>query len=97
MSFSNIFKNISGEFEIGRTLLASSGVSAIVSPWVFQFWDMWRGAHFDVTAWCAAYPTGLGVLAGVGVFTLGKKDKDVAQAKFTQATTDATVAAGATP
>lgn len=84
-----MIRNIHGELELGRTLLAGSGASAIVSPWVFQFWDMWRGAHFDVTAWCAAYPAGLAALGGIGVFAIGKKERDVAVAKQTQAATDA--------
>ena len=93
MKLLNILRGITGEFEIGRMLLASSGVSAITSPIGFQFWDMWHGAHFDVAAWCVAYPGGLAALSGVGVFALGKKDKDVAVAKQTQAATDVTVAA----
>ena len=76
-----MLKNVQGEFEVGRTLLASSGVSAIFTPIGFQAWDMAKGAHFDVAAWCAAYPTGLGILAGAGVFAIGKKDKDVAVAR----------------
>lgn len=85
MKFLSILKNVQGEFEVGRTLLASSGVSAIFTPIGFQVWDMSRGAHFDVVAWCAAYPTGLGALAGVGVFAIGKKDRDVATARLTAA------------
>lgn len=93
MRFFNILKGVTGEFEIGRTLLASSGVSAITSPIGFQFWDMWHGAHFDVAAWCTAYPAGLAALSGAGVYALGKKEKDVAIARQTQAATDAAVAA----
>jgi hypothetical protein len=86
MKFLSILKNVQGEFEVGRTLLASSGVSAIFTPIGFQAWDMgWHGAHFDVAAWCAAYPTGLGILASAGVFAIGKKDKDVATARLTAA------------
>lgn len=92
-SLSNMLRGIGGEFEIGRVLLASSGLSAIVSPLVFEAWDMAvNGVHFDVTAWCVAYPGGLSALAGIGVFAIGKKDKGVAQAKATLAASDAGVA-----
>jgi hypothetical protein len=78
----NFLRGIGGEFEIGRVLLASSGLAAIVSPIVFQAWDMaMNGAHFDVTAWCVAYPGGLAALSGIGVFAIGKKDNAVAAAK----------------
>jgi hypothetical protein len=77
----NIIRGISGELEIGRTLLASSGIAAIFTPIAFDLADMWHnGWHFDVTAWCVAYPGGLAALAGLGVFAIGNKDKSVAQA-----------------
>ena len=84
-ALSNMLKGISGEFEIGRVLLASSGVSAITTPIGFTIWDMWHGAHFDVAAWCTAYPGGLAALAGVGVFSIGKKDVSVSVARQTVA------------
>ena len=84
MKILSILKNVQGDFEVGRTLLAASGASAIFSPLGFEFADLWHnGWHFDVTAWCVAYPGGLGALAGVGVFAIGKKDKDVATARQT--------------
>jgi hypothetical protein len=86
MSILNIFKGIGGEIEIGRTLLASSGAAAIFSPLGFELADLaHNGWHFDVTAWCVAYPGGLGALAGVGVFAIGQKDRSVAIARQTQA------------
>lgn len=82
----NLLRGISGEFEIGRTLLASSGVSAIFTPIIFEMTDLWHnGWHFDVVGWCGAYPTGLGALAGIGVFAIGKKDVSVSVARQTQA------------
>lgn len=88
MKILNALRGISGEFELGRLLLASSGVAGIVTPIVFETLDMWHnGWHFDVTAWCVAYPGGLGALASLGVFAIGKKDKAVAEAKATNALT----------
>lgn len=80
MSLSNIFRGIGGELEIGRTLLACASAAAIFTPIGFQAWDMAKGAHFDVTAWCIAYPGGLCALVAGGVLTIGSKDKSVASA-----------------
>jgi hypothetical protein len=91
MTLSNVLRGIGGEFEIGRALLAGSGIAAIVTPIVFQALDMaHNGWHFDVTAWCVAYPGGLTALASLGVYAIGKKDKDVAAAKATTASTNQT-------
>jgi hypothetical protein len=85
-------KNINGEFELGRLLLASSGIAGIVTPIGFELADLWHnGWHFDVTAWCVAYPGGLAALASLGVYSIGKKDKAVAEAKATDAATAAVV------
>lgn len=81
MSITNVLKGIGGELEIGRTLLASSGLAAIITPIAFELADMaHNGWKFDVTAWCVAYPGGLAALAGIGVFAIGNKDKNVATA-----------------
>lgn len=85
MGIIHIFKGVTNEWEIGRTLLASSGFAAIFTPIGFEAWHMAKGGMFDVAAWCAAYPGGLAVLSGVGVFSIGKKDKDVATARLTVA------------
>lgn len=86
MSLTSIIRGISGELEIGRTLLAGSGVAAITTPIIFQVLDMaHNGWHFDVVAWCTAYPGGLAALGALGVFSIASKDKSVAVAKQTQA------------
>jgi hypothetical protein len=81
-------KNINGEFELGRLLLAGSGLAGITTPIGFELADMYHNSwHFDVTAWCVAYPGGLAALASLGVFAIGQKDKAVAAAKATDAAT----------
>ena len=80
MALSNIFRGIGGELEIGRTLLASAGAAAIFSPIGFQAWEMHNGGHFDVTAWCIAYPGGLVALVAGGILGIASKDKSVATA-----------------
>jgi len=80
----NILRNVAGEFELGRVYLGLGGILAMVSPIGFEGWDMWKnGAHFDVTAWCVAYPGGLAALAALGLFSIGRKEKDIAQARVT--------------
>lgn len=80
----NLLRGLSGEFELGRVYLSIGGLLAMISPIGFEAWDMYRnGAHFDVTAWCVAYPGGLGALAALGLFTIGRKERDVAHAKTT--------------
>ena len=86
MTITSILRGISGEIEIGRTLLAGSGIAAITTPIIFQLLDMaHNGWKFDVTAWCVAYPGGLAALGALGVFSIASKDKSVAVAKQTQA------------
>jgi hypothetical protein len=86
VSLTNILRNINGELELGRTMLATSGFFAITTPILFEVLDMaHNGWHFNVTEWCVAYPGGLAALGALGVFAIGKKDKDVAVARQTQA------------
>ena len=87
MSLSDILKNAAGEFEVGRTLLTTGVGAAVTTPIGFQFWDMWHGAHFDVAAWCVAYPGGLAALVGSGVLSIGKKGKDDEAARAVNAQT----------
>lgn len=85
MSFGSIFRGLSGEMELGRTLGASGGASYIVSPLLFQAWDLHKGGHFDPAAFCAAYGGGFGLMiAGVGT-AIALKDRNVAVAKQQQA------------
>lgn len=87
----NILRGISGEFELGRCLLALSGAAGITTPIGFQLADMFHNHwHFDVAAWCVSYPGGLAALNGIGVFAIGKKDQAVAAARATQNATQGT-------
>lgn len=80
----NILRGIGGEFEIGRMLLASASAAAIFTPIAFEVYEIgWNGGHFDVTAWCIAYPGGLVALVAGGVLSVGAKDRSVATAKAT--------------
>lgn len=85
MSWS-ILRGLGGDFEIGRVSLAIGGMFAVLSPIGFEIYEVgWNGGHFDVTAWCLAYPAGLVALVGGGVFVIGNKEKQVAVARLTAA------------
>lgn len=91
----DFLRGLSGEFEIGRVLLASGGTAAIFAPIVFIAGDMlFNGAHFDVVAFCTAYPAGLAALSGVGIYAIGKKEKDISTAKATLQASDTAAAQG---
>jgi hypothetical protein len=60
MKIFDILRGINGHFEIGRVSLAIGGFFATTSPIGFEIYEIgWNGGHFDVAAWCLAYPGGL--------------------------------------
>jgi predicted signal transduction protein with EAL and GGDEF domain len=65
MKILNVLRGIGGEFEFARVSVAIGGLFAVLTPIGFEIWEMgWKGGHFDVTAWCLAYPGGLIALFG---------------------------------
>lgn len=89
MNFLNIFKSLSGDIEIGRVSLGIGGFFAVITPIAFEIYEIgWNGGHFDVTAWCLAYPGGLAALTAGGVLSIASKEKSVATARATAATTE---------
>jgi len=89
-NLANALKGIGGEYEITR-LLGGVGVGVyIVCAPVFVLWDMiHNGAHFDTVAFCAAYPTGLGLAIGAVAGSAAIKDRSVAAAIQTRDGTSA--------
>lgn len=86
MKIFDILRGISGQFEIGRVSLVVGGFFAVTSPIGFEIYEIgWNGGHFDVAAWCLAYPAGLVALVTGGVFAIGSKEKAVAAAQATVA------------
>lgn len=86
MKIFDILRGVTGHFEISRVSLAVGGFFATTSPIGFEIYEIgWNGGHFDVTAWCIAYPTGLVTLVAGGVFAIGSKEKAVASAAATVA------------
>lgn len=86
MKIFDILRGTGGDFEIGRVSLAIGGFFAVVSPIAFEVYEIgWNGGHFDVAAWCLAYPGGLATLVSSGIFVIGNKEKQVAVARQTAA------------
>ena len=85
MKILNALKGVSGEYEVMRLVGAFGSIAYIVCGNAFVFWDMWKnGAHFDITAYCLAFPSGLGVAVGSISGAVALKDRNVAAAKVTQ-------------
>ncbi len=81
MSMLEILKDATGGYEVNRVVGAIGSLAYIVCANAFAFWDMWQnGAHFDVTAYCLAFPGGLAVAVGGIAGSVAIKDRNVAQA-----------------
>ena len=89
MKILNMLKGISGEFEVNRVVGATGASIYIVGAHAFVAWNMLEGRAFDLTAYCLAFPSGLGVAIGSIAGAVAVKDRSVATAKATQAQTDA--------
>jgi hypothetical protein len=80
----SILQNAAGEYETGRSLLVYGGFMAFTTPPMFMAWAMYRGQQFDVTAYCLAY-AGLIISLAPTIFSIGRKEIDVATARQTAA------------
>ena len=79
MKITNILKTVSGDFEITRVLGAAGVAVYIFAANGFQAWTIfWQGKEFDVVAYCAAFPAGLGVAIAAVVTAAAHKDKQAA-------------------
>jgi len=76
----NLLKGITGEYEINRVVGAIGAAAYIVCANVFVAWDVfYRGVPFDITAYCLAFPGGLGVAVGSIAGAVAIKDTAVAK------------------
>lgn len=77
-------KTRSGEFEINRLVGAFGATAYVIGAHVFLAYDvMWKGRAFNVTEYCLAFPTGLGVAVGAIAGAVALKDRQVAKAAVT--------------
>lgn len=80
---STLFKTSAGEYEINRVVGAIGSMFYIVGTHIFVGVDViLKGREFDVTAYCLAFPGGLGVCVGAIAGAVALKDRGVATAKI---------------
>lgn len=78
----NILRGIGGEFEINRVVGAMGSIAYIVCAHVFVAYEvLWKDREFDLTAYCLAFPSGLGVAVASIAGAVAIKDRNVASAK----------------
>ena len=98
MKILEALKGIGGGYEINRLVGAIGATAYIVGANAFVFWDVVHLGHdFDVTAYCIAFPTGLGVAIGAIAGAVAVKDRSVATARVTSAKADSADNANAPP
>jgi len=86
VSLTNILRGPLGDFEINRVVGAFGASAYIVCANSFMAYDvLWLGKGFDVTAYCLAFPTGLGVAVAAIAGAVSVKDRNVAKARITNA------------
>lgn len=85
-SLTNVLRGVTGELEINRVVGAFGSIAYIIGANGFVAWNMAKGQHFDVTAYCLAFPTGLGVAVGSIAGAVAWKDQKVANARVTEQT-----------
>jgi hypothetical protein len=87
MNILNMLRGISGEFEVNRVIGAAGAATYIVSTPLFVAWEiLYNHRPFDMIAWCAAYPGGLGIAVGAIAGAVAIKDRNVATATVVKET-----------
>jgi len=84
---SNLLRGTGGEYEINRVIGAIGSMAYIIGAHAFVAHDVfWKGETFDVTAYCLAFPSGLGVAVGAIAGAVAIKDRNVAASKVIEKT-----------
>lgn len=95
-ALSNMLRGVTGEFEVTRVVGALGASAYIVCANLFVAWNVLKlGQSFDVTAYCLAFPSGLGLAVGSIAGAAAVKDRNVATARVTNAAADSANAANA--
>ncbi|MDH7638974.1 hypothetical protein [Sphingomonas oryzagri] len=82
MNILNALKGAGGEFEVNRTIGAVGALAYVLGAHAFVAWSLAKGEHFDLTAYCLAFPGGLGVVVGSTAGAVAVKDRAVATSKI---------------
>lgn len=88
MNILNALKGSGGDFEIQRVVGAAGVLTYVVAAPSFLAWAIFRGDHYNLVEFCAAYPAGLGVAMGSLAGAISLKDRNVAVAKSVAAAPD---------
>lgn len=87
MSILNALRGIGGEFEVQRVLGAFGTVTYTVAAPIFV--AVGKFGSVSVTEFCLAFPSGLAACIAASAGAIALKDRQVATAKATEATTRA--------
>ena len=79
-------RGIGGQPESIRTLGLFGGVTYVIGAHGFVAWEIHLQRGFDLTAYCLAFPTGLGAILAAIAGAVAWKDKGTASAKVTEQT-----------
>lgn len=79
--WTGIFKSAGGNYEVNRFVGVIGALTYIFAVPGFVAWHMTKGNGFDLIAFCAAYPAGLGAVLGAIAGAVALKDRQVAKAK----------------
>jgi len=94
MNIFNMLKGVTGEFEINRVVGAIGSLAYVIGANGFEAYEVFVMRHaFDITAYCLAFPAGLGVAVGSIAGAVALKDRNVATARVTSAAADTADAA----
>ena len=89
MKILQALRGIGGDFEINRIVGAFGATAYIIGANAFVAYDViWQAHGFDLTSYCLAFPTGLGVAVGSIAGAVALKDRSVATARVTSAKAD---------
>lgn len=88
-AFTNALKGIGGEYELTRVVGFFGSAAYLIGANGFVAWHMAKGNPFDLTAYCVAFPGGLGAILVAIAGGASIKDRNVAAAKATEAQTKA--------
>ena len=88
-NISQALRGIGGAYEVNRVVGAFGATAYIIGANAFVAYDVIRLGHgFDLTSYCLAFPTGLGVAVGSIAGAVALKDRSVATARVTSAKAD---------
>ena len=89
MPITSMLKGATGDYEVNRVVGALGATFYILCANGFEAYEVvLQHATFDLTAYCIAFPTGLGVAIASIAGAVSLKDRNVAKAAQTQAVTN---------